>query len=45
MGFLIRSGRPWQAKNLALTAPMRNLAVILNAFVRDGQPWCAPRSA
>jgi transposase len=33
------------AKKLALTAAMRKLVVILNALVRDGQPWRAPQSA
>jgi transposase len=34
-----------KAKKLALTAAMRKLVVILNALVRDGQPWRAPQSA
>jgi hypothetical protein len=34
-----------QSKKLALTAAMRKLVVILNALVRDGQPWRAPQSA
>ena len=34
-----------QAKQLALTAAMRKLLVILNAMLRDRQPWRAPQSA
>jgi transposase len=33
------------AKKLALIAATRKLVVILNALVRDGQPWRAPQSA
>jgi transposase len=39
---LVAAGK---AKKLALTAAMRKLVVILNALVRDGQPWRAPQSA
>ena len=39
---LVAAGKP---KKLALTAAMRKLLVILNALVRDGQPWRAPQSA
>jgi transposase len=39
---LVAAGKP---KKLALTAAMRKLAVILNALVRDGQPWRVPQSA
>jgi transposase len=34
-----------KAKKLAHIAAMRKLVVILNALVRDGQPWRAPLSA
>ena len=34
-----------KAKKLALTAAMRKLLVILNAILRDRQPWRAPQSA
>ena len=36
---------PGKAKKLALTAAMRKLLVILNAMLRDRQPWRAPQSA
>jgi transposase len=36
---LVAAGK---AKKLALTAAMRKLLVILNAMLRDGQPWHAP---
>jgi transposase len=39
---LVAAGKP---KKLALTAATRKLVVILNALVRDGQPWHAPQSA
>ena len=39
---LVAAGKP---KKLALTGAMRKLVVILNALVRDGQPWRAPQSA
>lgn len=34
-----------KAKKLALTAAIRKLLVILNAILRDRQPWRAPQSA
>jgi transposase len=34
-----------KAKKLALTAAMRKLLVILNAMLRDRQPWRAPLPA
>jgi len=39
---LVAAGK---AKKLALTAAMRKLLVILNAMLRDHQPWRAPQSA
>jgi transposase len=39
---LVAAGK---AKKLALTAAMRKLLVILNAMLRDSQPWRAPQSA
>ncbi len=39
---LVAAGK---AKKLALTAAMRKLLVILNAMLRDRQPWRAPQSA
>ena len=39
---LVAAGK---AKKLALTVAMAKLMVILNALVRDGQPWRAPQSA
>jgi len=39
---LIAAGK---AKELALTAAMRKLLVILNAILRDRQPWRAPQPA
>jgi transposase len=39
---LVAAGKP---KKLALTAAMRKLLVILNALIRDGQPWRAPQPA
>jgi hypothetical protein len=39
---LVAAGK---AKKLALVAAMRKLLVILNALLRDGQPWRAPQSA
>jgi transposase len=39
---LVAAGK---AKKLALTAAMRKLLVILNAMLRDRQPWHAPQSA
>jgi transposase len=39
---LVAAGK---AKKLALTAAMRKLLVILNAILRDLQPWRAPQSA
>jgi transposase len=39
---LLGSGK---AKKLALTAAMRKLVTILNALIRDGQPWRAPQPA
>ena len=39
---LLAAGNP---KKLALVAAMRKLLVILNALLRDGQPWRAPQSA
>ena len=39
---LVAAGKP---KKLALTAAMRKLVVILNALIREGQPWRAPQSA
>ncbi len=39
---LVAAGK---AKKLALTAAMRKLLVILNAILRDRQPWHAPQSA
>jgi transposase len=43
--FYLRLVAAGKAKKLALTAAMRKLVVILNALVRDGQPWRAPQSA
>jgi transposase len=34
-----------KAPKLALTAAMRKLLVILNAMLRDRQPWRAPQAA
>lgn len=39
---LVAAGK---AKKLALTAAMRKLLVILNAMLRDRQPWRAPQPA
>jgi transposase len=39
---LVAAGK---AKKLALIAAMRKLLVILNALMRDGQPWRTPLSA
>jgi len=39
---LVAAGK---AKKVALTACMRKLLVILNAMLRDGAPWLAPRAA
>jgi transposase len=39
---LVAAGK---AKKLALTAAMRKLLVILNAMLRDRQPWHAPQPA
>jgi transposase len=39
---LVAAGK---AKKLALTAAMRKLLTILNALLRDRQPWRAPQSA
>jgi transposase len=39
---LITAGK---AKKLALTAAMRKLLVILNAMLRDRQPWRTPQPA
>ena len=39
---LVAAGK---AKKLALTAAMRKLLVILNAMIRDSQPWRAPQPA
>jgi transposase len=39
---LVAAGK---AKKLALTAAMRKLLVILNAILRDRQPWRAPQPA
>jgi transposase len=39
---LVATGK---AKKLALTAAMRKLVVILNAILRDRQPWHAPQPA
>ena len=39
---LVAAGK---AKKLALIAALRKLLVILNALLRDGQPWRAPQSA
>jgi transposase len=43
--FYLRLVAAGKAKKLALTAAMRKLVVILNALVRDGQPWRAPQPA
>ena len=43
--FYLRLVAAGKAKKLALTAAMRKLLVILNAMLRDGQPWRAPQSA
>jgi transposase len=43
--FYLRLVAAGKAKKLALTATMRKLVVILNALVRDGQPWRAHQSA
>jgi transposase len=39
---LVAAGK---AKKLALIAAMRKLLLILNAMLRDRQPWHAPQSA
>jgi transposase len=39
---LVAAGK---AKKLALIAAIRKLLILLNALVRDGQPWRAPQSA
>jgi transposase len=43
--FYLRLLAAGKAKKLALTAAMRKLLVILNAILRDRQPWRAPQSA
>jgi transposase len=43
--FYLRLVAVGKAKKLALTAAMRKLVVMLNALVRDGQPWRAPQPA
>jgi transposase len=43
--FFLRLVAAGKAKKLAVTAAMRKLLVILNAMLRDGQPWRAPQSA
>jgi transposase len=43
--FYLRLVAAGKAKKLALTATMRKLLVILNAILRDCQPWRAPQSA
>ncbi|MFI0398437.1 MAG: hypothetical protein ACH34X_05125 [Thiolinea sp.] len=37
---LVQAGKP---KKVALTACMRKILIILNAMVRDNQPWNPPR--
>jgi transposase len=41
--FYLRLFAAGNAKNLALTAAMRKLLVILNAIPRDRRPWRAPQ--
>jgi transposase len=43
--FYLRLVAAGKAKKLALTAAMRKLLVILNAILRDRQPWRPPQSA
>jgi len=43
--FYLRLVAAGKAKKLALTAAIRKLLVILNAMLRDHQPWRAPQSA
>jgi transposase len=43
--FYLRLVAAGKAKKLALTAAMRKLLVILNAILRDRQPWRAPQPA
>ena len=43
--FYLRLVAAGKAKKLALTAAMRKLLVILNAMLRDRQPWRTLQSA
>jgi len=43
--FYLRLVAAGKARKLALIAAMRKLLVILNAIIRDGQPWHTPQSA
>jgi transposase len=43
--FYLRLVAAGKAKKLALTAAMRKLLVILNAILRDRQPWCSAQPA
>ena len=43
--FYLRLVAAGKAKKLALTAVMRKLLVILNAMLRDCQPWRSPQPA